>query len=118
MDSQKTPHNALCDQAFDDYTIMSAKAGYYSSSIARAIEFYRKHGEEVNNVSKPKNIERVSQLISATVNLNKLIQRLMYDVQIEQPDLDEDHNAAEGNLEEAIECIEEVQKMVDTHKAE
>ena len=42
----ETPHEDVCDRALEHYEEISRKACYWSSTVVKAIKFYKEHGKK------------------------------------------------------------------------
>ena len=124
-DAAQTGLDSICQQALDHYMALSNACCDYNSTVVYAIEFYKKYGKEivlkkygkvVSKVARTKNINRVNAPIGITVMLNKRVTRLMYDLQIEEPDLDNNLDEFMSNLKQATAYIKKAQTLV-TEKA-
>jgi hypothetical protein len=67
-------------------------------------------------MARTKNVNRINAPIGITVMLNKRVTRLMYDLQIEEPDLGENRDEFMSNLRQATAYIEKAQELVNEKK--
>lgn len=87
---------------------------YFCSELVRK-KFRAEHGEETK-MARTKNVNRINAPIGITVMLNKRVTRLMYDLQIEEPDLGENRDEFMSNLRQATAYIEKAQELVNEKK--
>lgn len=106
----KATHNDICNGALEHYEALSKECHSWLSTIPRMIEFYRKHGEEANEMAE--NIARSDSMNKKIVELNKRVQRLMYDAQLDGVDLNENHKEAMKNMDQALAYVKYVQTLV------
>lgn len=67
-------------------------------------------------MARTKNVNRINAPIGITVMLNKRVTRLMYDLQIEEPNLGDNHDEFMSNLRQATAYIKKAQELATENK--
>jgi len=123
----KASHDDICDGALKHYETLANECHSWLSTIPKMIEFYRQYGDpgrvrlvrhnEKEKKMPIKNIGRSDIMNKKIVELNKRVQRLMYDAQLDGADLDDHHKEGVDNIDQALAYVQYVQTLLNESRA-